>query len=399
MEPALPSDARMPVVGRLAACQHRSACCRGALVYNVDCVVVGAGVVGLAVARALALEGREVLILEKERHFGCHTSSRNSEVIHAGIYYEPGSLKARTCVQGRALLYQYCRDHQIEHRRCGKFIAAENESQIEDLRKIARTARGNGVEDLEWLDGMAARRQEPQLSCAMALSSPSTGIIDSHGYMLSLLGDTEAKGGVIAYGTEVARIAPSSAGLILHMAGETEPSVRCQILINSGGLDAAGIAERIEEFPKDRIPKLFLAKGNYFALSGPAPFSRLIYPLPEPGGLGIHSTIDLGGQARFGPDVEWVADLNYDVQISRMNHFTSAIRRYWPAFDARRLHPAYAGIRPKLSGPGQPNADFQVSGPRDHGFDGVVNLYGIESPGLTASLALAEYVAAEAIAA
>ncbi len=367
--------------------------------HDVDCVVIGAGVVGLAIARALAMKGREVLILERELRFGSHTSSRNSEVIHAGIYYEPGSLKARTCVEGRELLYRYCRDHQIEHRRCGKFIVAENESQIEILEKIERTARSNGVEELEWLDGAEARRQEPQLSCVLALSSPSTGIIDSHGYMLSLLGDAEAKGSFIAYGTEVAQVAPSSAGLMLHMAGESEPSVRCQMLINSGGLDAVRIADRIEEFPKDRIPQLFLAKGNYFTLSGRAPFSRLIYPIPEPGGLGIHSTIDLGGQARFGPDVEWVVDLNYNVDTARVNQFSAAIRRYWPAFDARRLRAAYSGIRPKLSGPGQPNADFQVSGPRDHGFDRVVNLFGIESPGLTASLALADYVTAEAIAA
>jgi L-2-hydroxyglutarate oxidase LhgO len=366
--------------------------------HDVDCVVIGAGVVGLAVARALAIRGREVLILEKERHFGTHTSSRNSEVIHAGIYYEPESLKARACVEGRELLYQYCRDHQIEHRRCGKFIVATDKAHIEALHTISKTARQNGVEDLQWFDGAETRRHEPQLSCIVSLFSPSTGIIDSHGYMLSLLGDAEANGTYIVYGVALEGAAPSSKGLVLRMVGDSQPSLRCRTLVNSGGLDAVRIAASIEEFPREWIPRLFLAKGSYFTLSGAPPFSHLIYPIPDAGGLGIHSTIDLAGQARFGPDVEWTEDLDYQVDPTRADRFHAAIRRYWPAFDSRRLHAAYSGIRPKLSGPGEPNSDFRISGPKEHGFDGVVNLYGIESPGLTASLALAERVSDEAMA-
>ncbi len=361
---------------------------------DVDCIVIGAGVIGLAAARALARGGREVVILERERHFGMHTSSRNSEVIHAGIHYEPDSLKARLCVAGRDLLYGYCAERGIAHRRCGKLTVATDETQLASLEKIASNARASGVFDLAWLDGSEARRAEPELRCVRALSSPSTGIVDSHGFMQSLLADAEAKGATIAYGTAATSLRRARGGIEIAINGETQPMVRARCVVNCAGLQAHRVAACIQDFPARCIPEVSFAKGSYFALSGASPFSRLVYPVPPPGGhLGIHMTLDLAGAARFGPDSEWVHDLDYAVDPQRAAGFAAAIRPYWPGLAAARLHPAYAGIRPKLSGPGEPARDFCISGPREHGVAGIVNLFGMESPGLTASLAIAEYIA------
>ena len=363
-------------------------------VNEVDCVVIGAGVIGLAVARALAHDGRTVFILERERHIGMHMSSRNSEVIHAGIYYEPGSLKARTCVSGRELLYRYCGERAIAHRRCGKLIVATSEPQLKRLHAIESNARANGVSDLEWMSGAQARHLEPLLSCEAALSSPSTGIIDSHAFLLALLADAESRGAEIAYGATVTTLRPTRSGTEISIKSEPLPVLRAQTVVNCAGLDAHRVASSIEGFAAEHIPAVRFAKGSYFALSGAAPFDRLIYPVPEQGGLGIHMTIDLAGQARFGPDVEWVSDVNYAVDSARSEKFYGAIRQYWPKLADGRLTPAYSGIRPKLSGPGEAVVDFCVSGPADHGVAGIVNLFGMESPGLTASLALGEHIAA-----
>jgi L-2-hydroxyglutarate oxidase LhgO len=362
-------------------------------VHEVDCVVIGAGVIGLAAALALARAGRTVIILERERHFGTHMSSRNSEVIHAGIYYAPGSLKARTCVSGRDLLYRYCSERGIAHRRCGKFIVATSEEHLAQLHAIESQARVNGVFDLEWLTGSQARRCEPALACEAALSSPSTGIIDSRGYMLSLLADAEARDARIAYGAAVTKLRPTLKGIEISIESEPPPVLRAQMVVNSAGLDALKVARSIEGFPANHIPAVRYAKGNYFALTGSAPFRRLIYPVPESAGLGIHMTLDLAGQARFGPDVEWVDDIDYGVDAQRAATFYGAVRRYWPQLADGQLTPAYAGIRPKLINAGTAGADFYLSGPADHGVPGIVNLFGMESPGLTASLALADRVA------
>ena len=364
---------------------------------EIDCAVVGGGVVGLAIARALAQAGRETVILEKEMLIGSGVSSRNSEVIHAGIYYAGDSRKARLCVTGRARLYDYCASHGVGHRRCGKLIVAASKAQLRELEKIARAAKANGVEDIQRLDAVEAKRLEPALSTAGALLSPSTGIIDSHGLMLSLLGDAEDAGAMIAYGTELTRGAVEADGVAIWINGESEPALKARLLINAGSVFALEIARRIVGFPAEHVPPGWFAKGSYFALAGRSPFSRLVYPIPEPGGLGTHLTLDLGGQARFGPDVEWLdggdpCRLNYDVDPSRATRFYDAIRAYWPALRDGDLIPAYAGIRPKLSGQGQAPADFHIGGPADHGVPGIVNLFGIESPGLTASLAIAEEV-------
>lgn len=361
---------------------------------DVDCIVIGAGVIGLAVARSLARAGREVFILERERQFGMHTSSRNSEVIHAGIHYEPNSLKARLCVAGRDLLYAYCAERGIPHRRCGKFTVATSEDQVTTLEKIAANARASGVLDLKWLDGSEVRRAEPQLHGVRALSSPSTGIIDSHILMQSLLADAETGGASIAYATQVTAMRPTAAGIEIAIHEDPEPVARARMVVNSAGLQADKVAACIEGFPLEHIPKIRFAKGSYFSLSGASPFSRLVYPVPKPGGhLGIHMTLDLGGAARFGPDTEWVERIDYAVEPKRATLFAQAIRPYWPGLDASRLYPAYAGIRPKISAEGEARRDFLVSGPQSHGVPGVVNLFGMESPGLTASLALGEYIA------
>jgi L-2-hydroxyglutarate oxidase LhgO len=362
---------------------------------DVDCIVIGAGVIGLAAARSLALAGREVLILERERQFGMHTSSRNSEVIHAGIHYQPGSLKARLCVSGRELLYRYCAMRGIGHRRCGKFTVASDASQIATLEKIASNARANGVLDLEWLDESEARRAEPQLKCVRALFSPSTGIIDSHGLMQSLLADGESAGATIAYGTAVAAMRLSAAGIEIDIVGEPEPVVRARCVVNCAGLQAHHVAGAIEGFPAQHIPKIYYAKGSYFNFGGASPFKRLVYPAPIPDGhLGIHMALDLSGAARFGPDTQWVNEIDYQVDAARADVFAAAIREYWPQLDVAKLSPAYAGVRPKVTAPGEVAKDFYISGPQDHGIEGIVNLFGMESPGLTSSLAIGDYIVA-----
>jgi len=360
---------------------------------RVDCVVIGAGVVGLAVARALAVRGRETLVLEAEGAIGTGTSSRNSEVIHAGIYYTPGSAKARLCVAGRQLLYAYCEARAIDYRRCGKLIVAADQEQVRTLQKIEATGRANGVVDLRWLTAAEAAVMEPALGCVAALLSPSTGIIDSHGFMLALQGDFEAAGGTIALQTPVRR-GRCGRDAIYLVAGKEDPiELAASVVVNSAGLHAQDLARRIDGVPKPSIPASVYAKGNYYVLQGRAPFRHLIYPVPEPGGLGVHLTLDLAGQAKFGPDVEWIEKLDFTVDPGRSEGFYRVIRRYWPGLPQGALHPGYAGIRPKLSGPGSPAEDFLIQGPEVHGVRGLINLYGIESPGLTAALALAERVA------
>jgi len=359
---------------------------------RVDTVVVGAGIVGLAVARALALAGREVVILEAEDAIGTHTSSRNSEVIHAGIYYPKGSLKARACVAGRERLYAYCAERGVPHRRCGKLIVAADEAQVPELESILARSHANGVADVARISVAEAKAMEPEIACAAALHSPSTGIVDSHALMLAYLGDAEAAGAMLALKSPLERGVVRAEGIELHVAG-AEP-ILARAVVNSAGLRAPSVARAIEGYAQDLAPRERYAKGNYYSLARRPPFSRLVYPVPEPGGLGVHVTLDLAGQARFGPDVEWVEKIDYAVDPRRAERFYAAIRRYWPGLPEGALAPAYAGIRPKISGPGEPAADFVVQGPREHGVPGLVHLFGIESPGLTASLALADHVAA-----
>ena len=355
--------------------------------------MVGAGVVGLAIARELAVAGREVIILDAEDAIGTHPSSRNSEVIHAGIYYPKGSLKARACVEGKHLLYEYCASHGVPHRRCGKLIVATTEKQLAELGALRQKAHANGVSDVDWIAKDEVARLEPELFCMGALLSPSTGIIDSHALMLAYLGDAEAAGAMLALKSPLERAMVRADGFELWVGG-SEP-IACSALVNSAGLRAPSVARRIEGYPAELAPRELYAKGNYYALARRSPFSRLIYPLPEPGGLGVHVTLDLAGQARFGPDVEWVERINYDVDPRRAERFYAAIRRYWPGLPDGSLLPGYAGIRPKTAGPGEPAPDFEIQGPRRHGVPGLVQLYGIESPGLTASLALARLVREE----
>ena len=362
---------------------------------SVQCVVVGAGLVGLAIARALALAGREVVILEAEDAIGAHTSSRNSEVIHAGIYYPRGSLKARACVEGRRRLYAYCEERGVPHKRCGKLIVATSEAQLKDLQSIKEKAHANSVTDVVEIPALEAVRMEPALHCVAALHSPSTGIIDSHALMLAYLGDAESAGAMLALKSPLGEVVVTHRGFELQVE---KTKIQTTLLVNSAGLRAPSLARRICGFPAEKAPRELYAKGNYYALAGRPPFSRLIYPVPEPGGLGVHVTLDLAGQARFGPDVEWLerigTQVDYAVDPGRAERFYAAIRRYWPALPDSALAPGYAGIRPKISGPGEPAADFVIQGPAQHGIAGLVNLFGIESPGLTASLALADDVAA-----
>lgn len=359
---------------------------------TLDCVIAGAGVVGLAVARRLALAGREVVILEAAGAFGEGTSSRNSEVIHAGIYYPAGSLMARLCVPGRDALYAYCAERGVEARACGKLIVATSEEEAARLPAIMDRAAANGVTDLRALTAVEARAMEPALAAHGALLSQSTGIIDSHAYMLSLLGDAENAGAVLALNSPVLGGRVMEEGIVLDVGGDDPMTVRCRLFINSAGLHAPALARRIEGLPGDTIPTARYAKGSYFSLAGKAPFSRLIYPVPVPGGLGVHLTLDMAGQARFGPDVEWVDEPGYDVDPARAEKFYGAVRRYWPDLKDGALAPAYAGIRPKIVPPEIATQDFQIQGPRVHGVPGLVNLFGIESPGLTASLAIADHV-------
>lgn len=359
---------------------------------RVDALVIGGGVVGLAIGRALALAGHAPLILEGEPDFGSWTSSRNSEVIHAGIYYPDGSLKARLCVEGKTMLYAFCEARGVPYKRIGKLIFAHDASQFSELEKIQAAATAADVHDLRWLERADARTLEPELDCAAALLSPSTGIVDSHSLMQALLGEAEAHGAMLVANSPVERISHRHGLWQVHMAGDAEPVVSAPILVNSAGLAAQGLAAATEGLDPIHVPPLHLARGVYFTHSGRVPFSRLIYPVPEPGGLGTHLTLDLAGQARFGPDVEWIDHVDYTVDPARHAKFAAAARRIWPALDPDRLQPGYAGIRPKISGPGETAADFMIQGPAVHGQDGLVNLFGIESPGLTASMAIAAQV-------
>ena len=361
------------------------------MVEQVEAVVLGAGVVGLAVARALALAGHEVLVLEAAGAIGTVTSSRNSEVVHAGIYYPTGSLKARLCVAGRRALYSYCAAHGVPIRKLGKLIVASDPAELPRLETIQAQAAANGVE-LGWLDAAEGRAMEPALRAAAALHSSETGIVDSHALMLAYQGEAADAGAMVAFRTPLLSGGVTPSGFRLRTGGEAGMELGCAILVNAVGLHAPDVARSIEGIPQQTIPRGYLCKGSYYGLAGRAPFSRLIYPVPEPGGLGVHLTLDLGGQARFGPDVEWVEREDYDVDGARAAHFYAAIRRYWPELADGALVPGYAGIRPKISGPGEPAADFAILGPSAHGVPGLVNLFGIESPGLTASLAIGEAV-------
>ena len=363
---------------------------------QVDVVVIGAGVVGLAVARALALQGREVVVVEAADAIGTGTSSRNSEVIHAGLYYPPGSLKARLCVQGRDLLYAYCAERGIAHCRCGKLVVATNEAQVAYLHGLLAKGAANGVTDLALLSGEQARALEPELACVAAVQSPSTGIVDSHGLMLALLGDLEHAGGLLALNSGVNRAFPSvkQSDVAMVVVANDGTELAATTVINAAGLYAPALARQFQGLDARHVPPAFFAKGSYFTLSGRSPFGRLIYPVPEAAGQGAHLTIDLGGQAKFGPDVQWVGSPDdLVVDPSRGDAFYAEVRKYWPALADGALAPGYAGIRPKISGPGEAAADFLIQGPAEHGVPGLVNLFGIESPGLTSCLAIGAHVA------
>ena len=368
-------------------------------VYRIDALVVGAGAVGLACAAELARRGREVMVLEAADCIGSGTSSRNSEVIHAGLYYPTGSLKHRLCVAGRRKLYDYIAARSVAHKKCGKLVVATDAAEEAQIAALYKRALANDVEGVSLLTGDAARGMEPNLVCVSALLSAETGIVDSHGYMLALLGEIEEHGGVLALNTPVLRgRALMGGGFELDVGGEAPASIACRTLINAAGLDAQRLARAIEGVPAEAIPPLVLAKGSYFGCAGKPAFTRLIYPAPVDGGLGVHLTLDLAGRMRFGPDVEWLdqhdpAKVDYSVDPRRCESFYAAVRRYWPGMPDGALTPDYAGCRPKLSGRGAPAADFRIDGPERHGFEGHVNLFGIESPGLTASLAIAEMAA------
>lgn len=365
---------------------------------HADGVVIGAGVVGLAVARALAQAGMEVIVTEQATAIGTGVSSRNSEVIHAGLYYPPGSLKARLCARGRELLYAYCAARNVAYRRCGKLVVATRDEDLHQLEVIRARGQANGTNDLRMLTRAQARAMEPALECTAALWSPSSGIVDSHGLMTSMLGEAESAGAMLALTSPFDHARWVRDRWVLTSSGSDGFEMSARWLVNCAGLDAQGVARRMHGFPAQAIPALHLAKGHYFSLAGRAPFKHLIYPTPVDGGLGVHLTLDLGQQAKFGPDVEWLAGANphaidYRVDERRAAAFEADIRRYWPSLPAGALQPAYAGVRPKLSGPGEPPADYRIDGPAQHGCAGVVQLFGIESPGLTASLAIGEYVA------
>ncbi len=354
---------------------------------QADCIVIGAGAVGLAVARELAIVGRDVIVLEAASAIGTETSSRNSEVIHAGLYYAPGSLKARLCLEGKQRLYAYCAERGVETRAIGKLLVAVSQAQIPKLAQIKTNAEQCGVNDLRWLTAGEAHALEPEVQCAAALFSPGSGILDSHAFMLALRGDLENAGGVIAFNSAVR--AGKIRGDKVEISTD-DVSVEARLVINSAGLHAPAVARSISGIRQASIPLGYFAKGNYFALSGVrAPFTHLIYPMPEQAGLGIHATLDLGGGVRFGPDVEWIGSVDYNVDAGRAHAFEIEIKRYWPGLPASALSPAYSGVRPKIAGPGESAADFVIQGPTGHGVPGLWNLFGIESPGLTASLALA----------
>ncbi len=355
-------------------------------------MVIGAGVVGLAIARRMAERGLETILIEAENAIGTGTSSRNSEVIHAGIYYPKGSLKARFCVAGNKMLYRFCSERGIVANNCGKFIVATTDAQAQTLKGIIEKAGANGVHDLQWMSAAEAQAHEPALNCVAALNSPSTGIVDSHGFMLGLQGDFEDAGGMLAFNSPLAAAVCRADGMTLTTGGEGAMELTAGIVINSAGLYAQDLARKFDGLPPESVPPTYYCKGNYYSLAGKSPFSRLIYPVPEAAGLGVHLTIDLGGQARFGPDVEWIDKIDYTVDPKRAELFYAAIRNYWPGVPESGLQPGYCGIRPKLGPKSAPAADFVVQGPEAHGVKGLVNLYGIESPGLTSALPIAEYV-------
>jgi L-2-hydroxyglutarate oxidase LhgO len=349
-------------------------------------------VVGLAIARAAALAGHEVIAAEAADAIGTGVSSRNSEVIHAGLYYPTGSKRAYHCPRGRRMLYDFCASHGVPHRKCGKLVVATNASEMERLEGILKQAMINGVEGVDIIDGGAAKRLEPALACVAAMRSPETGIVDSHRYMLALQGDLEDHGGVIALDTPIERLRPARGGWTVDFGGADPQSITVDAVVNSAGLGAQKLGRATEGYPAERVPPLFLGKGSYFSYAGRPVFSRLIYPVPIPGGLGVHVTLDMAGRMRFGPDVEWVGEENYDVDAARSAAFYARIRDYWPGLPDQGLVPDYSGIRPKLTGPKEPAVDFMIDGPREHGLDRLVHLFGIESPGLTSALSLAEEV-------
>ena len=363
---------------------------------QVDAIVIGAGAVGLAVARALAQSGRETIVAEAQAGIGQGVSSRNSEVIHAGLYYPPGSLKARLCVRGKELLYAMCETHGVGHRNCGKLVVANSDAEAAALRGLQDRAVANNV-PVQWLEASEARVLEPALQCTAALLSPSTGIVDSHGFMLALQGDLENAGGMVALGSAVDSVVLGQGGAP-HVVRLTEGSeVAAPLIVNAASLHACALARRFEGLDARFIPREYFAKGNYYALSGKAPFSHLIYPAPADAWLGVHLTLDLGGQAKFGPDLEWLdvvrpEDIDYVVDPRRADGFYAEVRRYWPGLADGALQPSYSGVRPKIYGPGERAPDFRIDGPQLHGVPGLINLFGIESPGLTSALAIAEHV-------
>jgi L-2-hydroxyglutarate oxidase LhgO len=359
---------------------------------QVDCVVIGAGVVGLAIARAAAMAGREVIVLEAAEAIGTHTSSRNSEVIHAGLYYPKGSLKARFCVEGKELLYRFCAERGVAHQRIGKVVVAADESEMGAVKSYVAKAEANGVTDLRWLSRAELREMEPAVTCVAGFLSPSTGIIDSHALMLALQGDAENHGASIAFLSPVESGEVRNDGIVLNVGGAEPMSLLARTVINSAGLYAQNFAQCLRGLAAETIPPQYFAKAHYYTLSGRSPFRRLVYPVATHAFLGVHVTLDLGGQARFGPDVCWVDGVDYSFDDSREPLFYAAVRHYYPQLKDGALQPGYTGIRPKISGPNEPAADFMIQGPREHGVPGLVNLYGIESPGLTASLPIADHV-------
>ncbi len=361
---------------------------------RVECIVIGAGVVGLAVARALAMRGREVIVLERHDVIGSEVSSRNSGVIHAGLYYPNGSLKAHACVAGKHALYEFCASHGVAHARTGKLVVATEDSQLDAMDALMERARRNGVEDLVRLGPQEARELEPEVRCAGAFLSPSTGIIDVHEYMLALEGDAEANGAMVALGSPCLGGAVRDDGIRIDAGGEEPMSLVGEVVVNAAALGAHEIARSIEGLDPSLVPTLHYAKGNYFYLTGRSPFRHLVYPMPSDAWLGVHVGLDLGNRCRFGPDLHWVDSLDYDVDATRIESFYASIRRYYPALRDGALLPDYTGIRPKIYGPGESAPDFMIQGPQTHGIDGLVNLFGIESPGLTSSLAIAQEVAA-----
>lgn len=361
---------------------------------DFDLAVVGAGVIGLAVAERASRDGRSVLVVDRTDRFGSETSSRNSEVVHAGHYYPPGSLKALTCNAGRRLLYEFCAQYGVEHRRCGKLIVADGPDDEAVLEVIRANSRASGGGTLELIDGDDAKRLEPALRVTRALWSPDTGIVDSHGFMTALAALAENRGAQLVMRCSIGGLEQRPTGWALRLADEQGQVVTAREVVLAAGLGSAELARSIEGYPADRLPKFHYAKGNYYGYSGRVPFSRLIYPVPVPGGLGTHLTLDLAGRGRFGPDVEWIERPDYAIGTDRRAAVAAAVRRFWPAVEEGRLFPDYAGVRPKISGPGEAPADFCVAGPRQHGLPGLVAAFGIESPGLTASLALADHALA-----